>query len=48
MDCFQSIAQSKLEVQKLALVKLAFEPLFILDILFWGMGTEFPRFFHED
>jgi hypothetical protein len=48
MDCFKSIAQSKLEAQKLALVKLAFEPLFILDILFWGTGTEFPRFFHED
>jgi hypothetical protein len=39
MDCFQSIAQLKLEVQRLALVKLAFEPLFILDILFWGMGN---------
>jgi hypothetical protein len=42
MDCFQSIAQLKLEVQRLALVKLAFEPLFILDILFWGMGNN-PR-----
>jgi hypothetical protein len=40
MNCFQSIAQLKLEVQKLALVKLTFEPLFkILDILFWGMGN---------
>jgi len=35
----QYTTQLKLEVQKLALVKLAFEPLFILDILFWGMGN---------
>jgi hypothetical protein len=46
MYCFQSIAQLKLEVQKLVLVKLAFERLFkILNILFWGMGNSLQDLF---